>query len=119
MGLVRVTNRTRGTVIGERVEVASTSLSRLWGLLGRSGLEAGGGLWIQPSSGVHTMGMRFPIDVVGLDNNLRVVRLWRTLVPFRVTAVSLKVSSVIELAAGRANECMIEVGDAIEIVASS
>jgi len=115
MRLARVTNRTRGTLLGDSIEVANTSLTRLWGLLGRSGLKAGGGLWIRPSSGVHTMGMSFPIDVIGLDKHMRVVRLWKDLVPFRVTSISLKIDSVIELTAGRATECSIEVGDVIEI----
>jgi uncharacterized membrane protein (UPF0127 family) len=105
-------------MVGERVEVADTSLTRLWGLLGRSGLGAGGGLWIKPSSGVHTFGMKFAIDVVGLDKNLRVVKIWPELVPFRITSVSLQISSVIELAAGRIKECAIHVGDVLEVEAA-
>ncbi len=101
--------------MGESVEVASTSLTRLWGLLGRRGLDSGGGLWIMPSSGVHTMGMRFAIDVVGLDRQMRVVKVWHELVPYRVTSVSLKMQSVIELAAGKIRESRIEVGDVLEV----
>jgi uncharacterized membrane protein (UPF0127 family) len=115
MRIATIKNRTRGTIVGERVEIANTSFTRLWGLLGRSGLGAGGGLWIKPSSGVHTFGMKFAIDVVGLDKNLRVVKIWPDLVPFRITSVSLRISSVIELAAGRINECSIQVGDVLEV----
>ncbi len=118
MHVATVKNQTRGTMVGERVEVADTSLTRLWGLLGRSGLGAGGGLWIKPSSGVHTFGMKFAIDVVGLDKNLRVVKIWPELVPFRITSVSLQISSVIELAAGRIKECAIHVGDVLEVEAA-
>jgi uncharacterized membrane protein (UPF0127 family) len=115
MRLVRVVNQTRGTTVGESVELASTSLTRLWGLLGRRGVEAGGGLWIMPSSGVHTMGMRFPIDVVGLDKNMRVIKVWHELVPYRVTSVSMKMRSVLELAAGQIRARQIEVGDVLEV----
>jgi uncharacterized membrane protein (UPF0127 family) len=115
MRLVRLVNQTRGTTVAETVEVASTSLTRLLGLLGRSGLEAGGGLWITPSSGVHTMGMRFPIDVVGLDKDLRVTKVWNNLVPYRVTSVSIKIHSVIELAAGQIRERQIQVGDLLHV----
>ena len=115
MRLVRVVNQTRGTTVGESVELASTSLTRLWGLLGRRGVEAGGGLWIMPSSGVHTMGMRFPIDVVGLDKNMQVIKVWHNLVPYRVTSVSLKMRSVIELPTGTIREAMIEVGDVLGV----
>jgi uncharacterized membrane protein (UPF0127 family) len=115
MRLVRVVNKTRGTTVGESVEIANTSFTRMWGLLGRRGLDAGGGLWIMPSSGVHTMGMRFTIDVVGLDKQMRVIKLWQELVPYRVTSVSMKMRSVIELAAGKIRESRIEVGDVLEV----
>lgn len=114
MQLVRVFNQTRGIAVGERIELADTSFTRMWGLLGRSGLSAGGGLWIRPSSGVHTLGMKFPIDVVGLDKEMRVVKVWHRLAPFRVTSVSLNIRSVIELAAGTIHEIGIEVGDLLQ-----
>jgi hypothetical protein len=115
MRVVTVTDLTRETVIGSQIAVADSSLSRMIGLLRRRGLNAGEGLWIRPSSGVHTVGMRFAIDVIGLDKDLRVVKLWPRLVPFRVTSVSLKVRSVIELGAGRIAECRVELGDLLEI----
>jgi len=115
MRLVRVVNQTRGTTVGERVEIADTSLSRARGLLGRRGVSPGGGLWIMPSSGVHTVGMKFAIDVVGLDKGMRVVRLWHRLVPFRMTSISFKTRSVMELAAGQIRECQIEIGDVLAV----
>jgi uncharacterized membrane protein (UPF0127 family) len=87
----------------------------MFGLLGRRGLGAGGGLWIKPSSGVHTFGMSFGIDVVGLDRALKVIRLWRCLPPFRVTSVSLKLKSVIELPCGVISNSLMQVGDQLEI----
>lgn len=113
--MVQVMNETRRTLIGDRVEVADTSWTRLVGLLGRSGLRAGEGLWIRPSSGVHTMGMRFPIDVIGLDRQLRVMKLWKNLVPFRVTSLSWTMHSVIELPAGRIAETGVAVGDSLRV----
>jgi uncharacterized membrane protein (UPF0127 family) len=115
MRSIRVVNRTRNTIVGDKIELADTSLTRMWGLLGRTGLGAGGGLWIAPSSGVHTMGMKFPIDVVGLDRNKRVVKLWHSLVPYRVTSVSMKIGSVIELASGEILRAGIELGDELAI----
>jgi uncharacterized membrane protein (UPF0127 family) len=111
-----VVNRTRNTTVGDKIELAGTSLTRMWGLLGRRSLNAGEGLWITPSSGVHTLGMKFPIDVVGLDRHKRVVKLWPALVPYRLTSVSLKISSVIELAAGGIDASCIEIGDQLDIV---
>jgi len=115
MRLVTVRNANRNTVIGDQVQVADTSLTRLFGLLGKRHLDTGRGLWIKPSSGVHTLGMMFPIDVIGLDKELRVLRLWSNLVPFRVTSVSTKIRSVIELPAGRIEECGTQLGDILQI----
>ena len=108
---VTVTNNTRGSVIGDRICIADTSLTRLFGLLSRSGLDAGEGLWIQPSSGVHTFFMRFPIDVIGLNRERNVVTLWPELVPWRVTAIHTKLRSVIELPAGRIAATGTKLGD--------
>ena len=113
--MLRVTNTTRGTIVGDRIELADTSLKRMFGLLGRRGLDAGGGLWIKPSSGVHTFGMAFRIDVVGLDRDLKVIKLWRCLIPFRVTSVSLKMRSVIELPCGTIASSQMQVGDQLRI----
>jgi uncharacterized membrane protein (UPF0127 family) len=117
--MLRVTNTTRGTTVGDSVELADTSLRRMFGLLGRRGLDAGGGLWIKPSSGIHTFGMAFKIDVVGLDRDLKVIKLWRCLVPFRVTSVSLKVQSVIELPCGTIKLSETQVGDQLTIESST
>ena len=115
MRVVAVVNETRGPLVGDRVQVASTSLTRMVGLLGRSGLDAGGGLWIKPSSGVHTIGMKFTIDVIGLDKNNRVIKLWKRLVPQRITSVHWNMKSVIELPAGRIDECQIQIGDILAV----
>jgi len=105
--------------VGDAVELADTSRKRLFGLLGRRGLDAGGGLWIKPSSGVHTFFMAFTIDVVGLDGDLRVIKLWRCLAPWRVTSVSFKLRSVVELPCGTIAQSGMEVGDQLQISPSS
>ena len=110
-----VTNVTRGNSVADNVEMADTSLKRMFGLLGRRGLDAGGGLWIRPSSGVHTVGMAFRIDVIGLDGDLKVIKLWKCLAPFRLTSVSLKMKSVIELSCGVIAETQVAVGDQLQV----
>jgi uncharacterized protein len=109
--MLQAVNVTRGTTLAGCATVADTSLSRFWGLLGRRGLDAGRGLWIKPSSGVHTLGMMFTIDVVGFDKDLRVIKLWKQLKPFRLTSVSLKVRSVLELPAGVIDATHTQLGD--------
>jgi uncharacterized membrane protein (UPF0127 family) len=111
MDTTKVFNQTRDNTIGDSIEVAETSWTRMRGLLGRKGIDAGGGLWIRPCSGVHMFFMTFPIDVVGLDKHHRVIKLWSHLAPWRITSVSLKMASALELPAGRIAGCGIEVGD--------
>jgi uncharacterized membrane protein (UPF0127 family) len=113
---MNIENKTKATTVGTRITIADTSISRLIGLAGRRRLDAGCGLLIKPSSGIHTFGMLFAIDVVALNKNLQVVKLWHRLPPFRITSVSLKIQSVLELPAGEISKCQIEVGDQLEIV---
>lgn len=113
-----IRNAGKAVTIGTRIVPADTFLSRLFGLLGKTRLEPEGGLLIRPSSGVHTMGMLFPIDVVALDKAMRVVKVWRRLRPFRLTSVTFKICSVLELPAGQIEACQIERGDLLEIISS-
>ena len=109
-------NVTRATTIGTRITIADTSLTRLIGLAGRRRLDAGCGLLIRPSSGIHTFGMRFSIDVVALSKGLQVLKLWHRLAPFRITSISLKTYCMLELPAGQISNCRIQVGDQLEFV---
>ncbi|MFT4111381.1 DUF192 domain-containing protein [Silvibacterium sp.] len=115
MRVVSVRNETTGRSIGGQILVADSSFTRMRGLLGRRNLDTGEGLWIRPSSGVHTFGMKFAIDVIGLDRKRRVVRLWNALVPNRLTSVSWKISSVVELPAGMIAESGTEIGHTLEM----
>jgi uncharacterized membrane protein (UPF0127 family) len=113
--LVTVVNLTRGTQLGDRIEVADTSLSRFLGLIPKRGLNAGEGLWIKPSSGVHMFWMRFAIDVVGLDQHMRVVRVWRNLKPWRMTSVSMMMRSALELPVGQIDAGNVQLGDVLQV----
>lgn len=117
MKQITIVNRSRAIVVGSRIEVADTFVMRLVGLLGRRWLHADSGLLIQPSSGVHTFGMRFPIDVVALDRNFRVLAVWPNLRPWRTSNVNWKTHAVLELSGGHLRNCPIEAGDQLEVAA--
>ncbi len=119
MKFVTIVNKTTGIEVGDSIGCAETSLTRLVGLLGKRSLPSGEGVWIRPSSGVHTFGMRFAIDVVGLDKEMRVVKLWTDVRPNRVTSIRRKVQSVIELAAGEIGARSIEVGHILATLEAS
>jgi uncharacterized membrane protein (UPF0127 family) len=90
-----------GTVVCEHCLLAETMFARLRGLLGRSGLPSGEGMLLRPAASVHTAFMRFPIDVVFLDREDRVVKVAAEVRPWR--AASCRGSrSVLELPAGEA-----------------
>src|SRR5688572_12119833 len=95
-------NRSKQTVLATEVELADTSWRRMKGLLGQTSedFSGGKGLWISPSQGIHTIGMRFPIDVVYLDKGHRVIHVSHSVPPFRIAAIRLRARSVIELPAG-------------------
>ena len=111
--IVRVINATQGTVLGERVRVADTGLTRIIGLLGERELPAGDGLLIVPSQGVHTWGMLFPIDVVVLDGGWNVLALRRRMRTFRMTRLFWKAAAVLELPPGMLVSTATTVGDTL------
>ena len=118
MQVVTILARDSSAAIAHKIECADTFIRRLVGLLGRSALIAGEGIWIQPSSGVHTFGMRFAIDVVGLDREMRVVKLWRHVKPQRITSLSTRISSVLELAAGEIEAHSLQIGQRLYAIAA-
>ena len=114
---VYVYNQTRETFLATGAKVADGYFSRLVGLLGktRRWARAGRGLWIVPSHGVHTIGMTFSIDLVFLDRQKQVVHVDECVRPFRISKVSLKASSVLELPPHTIFRTGTQVGDQLEI----
>jgi len=102
-------DRTRSAVALE-VDVAATRATRRRGLLGRESLGATEGLLLTPCKAVHTVGMRFAIDVIFIDRDGRAVRIVPALAPWRI-AMSARAKAVIELAAGTAAAADIRIGD--------
>jgi uncharacterized membrane protein (UPF0127 family) len=63
------------------IEVAKTPFKRMKGLLGRTTLPDGHGLLILPCNAVHTLGMRFAIDLYFFDKTGNLVRTYRQVPP--------------------------------------
>lgn len=93
-------NASLNTMIADKVAVAATRAARAVGLLSRTGFEPGEALWIVPSRGVHTWGMRFAIDVLALDEAGRVIDCVSNLRPWRIRLPRLGTAGVLELPAG-------------------
>jgi uncharacterized protein len=98
----------------ERCVVADTPLTRLRGLLGRSGLRSGEGLLIRPTSAIHTCFMRFPVDAVFLDRDFVVLRAVNDLRAWRIAACRGS-RAVLELGAGEISRRGIRPGDRLRL----
>jgi uncharacterized protein len=110
-------NRTRRAYLATELRIADTHWSRLRGLMGTqpARFPSGNGLWIVPCHGVHTFGMRFPIDVLYLSAGKTVVHVEHDLKPWRMARVSMKAASVLEFPANTLRGSGTVVGDEIEI----
>lgn len=110
-----VYNQTKETFLAFRVRVADTILSRMVGLLGQNSLKPESGIWIVPCNSIHTLGMRFTIDVVLIDRNFKVVGLRELVRPFSITRPNLRAESVLELTAHTIFRSRTEIGDQLQI----
>jgi hypothetical protein len=116
--LARVRRAGDGAVVCERCEIPESAFGRARGLLGRSGIEPSGGMLIDRAGSVHMFFMRFPIDVVFLARDRKVVGVKHRLAPRRVAGARHAVASL-ELPAGRAAEVGVEAGDVLVFEAVS
>jgi len=104
-----------GAVVCERCVVADRPLSRMRGLLGRSALGRDEGILLRPCSSIHTFFMRFPIDVVFCDRDLRVLAVAADVGPWRVRA-KRGARVAVELAAGEAERRGVHAGAQLRVV---
>jgi uncharacterized membrane protein (UPF0127 family) len=106
-----VINQRNGIVVAQHTRYADSWLKRLVGLLSESSLEKGHGLWLLPCNSIHTIGMRFPIDVVFLDKDNQIKKLTSTLRPFRLCRSVKGTHSVLELPSGTITTAGLRQGD--------
>lgn len=112
-------SRTRQSLLLSDLEIAEGFWSRGLGLLGRSGLRENQGLWLRPGNSIHTCFMRFSIDCVFVDREMRVKAVRENIVPWRFVLPVRGADSVIEMAAGSARRLGIEVGEELHVGAES
>lgn len=117
--LLTVRNATRGTILADRAREAKTFGTRFLGLMGQRSLRAGDGLWIDPCNSIHTFFMRIPIDVLFLDRERRVVKVFPALVPWRTTRIYGKARTVLELPAGTLAASRTSEGDQLDFQPAS
>ncbi len=102
-------------VVAERLRIAKNFFERLTGLLTTRSFVPGDALWIPKCKGIHTFGMRFPIDIVFLSEKSEVILAIPDIPPGRTSPVVLKAASVIEFPAGTLKRCGISAGSRFKI----
>jgi len=105
-----------GVLVAPRVAWAGTSAERRRGLLGRSSLSTGEGIYLAPCEWLHTFGMRFPIDVAFLSAEGRVLALHHGLKPNRISKIVLRAAGVLELPEGTLSITNTEIGDSVQFL---
>ena len=100
-----------GTVLAS-AELATSHAERGKGLLGRDGV--GGALVLDRTRWVHTLGMKFPIDVAHLDDAGVVLRITH-MPPHRIGSYVRTAARVVEAEAGAFERWGLKVGDVVEL----
>jgi uncharacterized membrane protein (UPF0127 family) len=103
-----------GSIVADRVSVAATRAARRVGLMKRDTFEPGEALWIVPSRGVHTMWMRFAIDLLALDERGVVIDRVDGLQPWRIRLPKAGTAGVLELPAGTLEQTGTTLGHRIQ-----
>ncbi len=93
---MKLVNKTKNKEILSSLKQAETFLSKAIGLLNKQGLEKGEGLLFTNCGSIHTLGMRFSIDVIFLDAGNRVVKTVSCLKPMRLCFGPFKTKYIIE-----------------------
>jgi hypothetical protein len=108
---MQIINRTRGTLLGTKVRLADNWLSRLRGFLLRPEPRKGEGILLTPCNGIHTWGMRFPLDVVFLDGGGTVLEVIEDIPPRKTPKRVPRGRYVLEVPAGTIGATGTTVGD--------
>jgi uncharacterized membrane protein (UPF0127 family) len=112
---VLVFNQTRESVLSLGADVADGLIDRWGGLALGAHLRPGGGLWINASRVLHTIGVTSPVDVVCLDPSSQVVDIQEDFRPFHVKLLGEHISSFLELPRRTVRESKTEIGDELAI----
>jgi hypothetical protein len=108
---VNINNLTKNTVLAEDVIVANTYIKRMIGLLTCKQFKRGQALILRPCNQIHTLFMRFSIDVLFLNQRNKVIAAIHQLKPWRISPFYLSAHLAIELPAGTLNATHTAPGD--------
>jgi uncharacterized membrane protein (UPF0127 family) len=108
---MRVINQTRNVPLVTEANFADTFWLRLRGLLGRSSLGEEEGLILVGEKSIHTLFMKFPIDIAYIDKGHKIIRIDENMVPYRLGPFVTQSAYVLEMSIGTIAKTATEVGD--------
>lgn len=104
-------NKTRKTVISKDLKIFKGNAQKTLGLLGKTPQT----ILFRTRFGIHTFFLKYPIDVIVLNSQNRVVKVKRELRPNRIFLWNPKFEIVIETQSGKVEESKTEIGDFLEL----
>ncbi len=110
-----ISSRTQEVIV-ENLQVANKPWSRIQGLLFKPALSPEQGLALIPCNSIHSLGMRYSIDVIYLDNKHRVIKFAHDFRPNSVGPIVWKAKTVIEIPAGKLHGLDVQIGDQLNCV---
>ena len=109
--MMQIFNQTRNLVLTDNALVADSPFKRVRGLLGTKVFNYGKALVLDPCNSVHTFFMRYPIDILFVDKDNKIIEAISALPPFRATKIYFKAQLVVELPAGTIKNSLTNLGD--------
>lgn len=104
-----------GVEVAAHVELADGIWSRFMGLMFRAALPEGHGLALRPCNSIHMFFMRFPLDVLFVDGEGRVLRVLDSIRPWRASTIVRGSKAAIELPAGTAARAGVTQGTVVRM----
>lgn len=113
---MRLINQTKNTVLAEDVSIANSFFTRIKGLLGKKVFLPNQALILDPCNSVHSFFMHFPIDVLFVDKDYKVIKAIFDFDPNRISRTYWHSSKVIELPAGKLEITNTQVQDQLQLL---
>ncbi|MHB1457902.1 MAG: DUF192 domain-containing protein [Armatimonadota bacterium] len=108
---MKILIKRNGIIIADRIERAGSLMSQLKGLIGRRKFENGSAMIFPGCKQIHTFFMQFPIDILFVDKNRKVIKIIEKFQPGKISAYIGDSADVIELPSHTIYDCRITIGD--------
>lgn len=112
---MKIKHKETNLILGENIKLAEKFVDRLLGLMFIKEMKDMDGLLIKKCNSIHNCFVRFPIDVIFLNNNFRIVKIVRGFKPWRFTGIYFTANQVLELPEGTL-PMTIKEGDDLEVI---